>query len=317
MKTSQSKRLLAAAICGLIVATTLSNDAQAQTVSRIAFSALVQPVTKGKAPPAYQQIFSINPDGTSSAQLTSASANSLNPAWSPGQRYISFCRTNTLYVMEARGELNGGRSFAVCPAGNWGSDWSPDGAHLCFMGSGSVAGLWTVAVNPATGQADAPVLVRAGDAYWPAWSPDGSRIAICSSYDGGNTQVIVVFNLATGAENSFNVSNSFNSYDYSPRWKPDGTQIAFSGGIATTTTTRKGTTTSSYNEIFVANPDGTGITRLTDYKNYSAFPAWSPDGSTLVFRSDFSGASSLYTMPLATGVVTLLRLNANAPDWAP
>jgi hypothetical protein len=49
---------------------------EAQTVSRIAFHALVTVQTKGKPAASYQQIFSMNPDGSGVLQLTSATANS-------------------------------------------------------------------------------------------------------------------------------------------------------------------------------------------------------------------------------------------------
>jgi TolB protein len=317
MKTNPIKRLLAAAICGLILATTLSSGAQAQTVSRIAYSALVQPVVKGKSQPGYQQIFSMNPDGSGVAQLTSASASAMNPSWSPGQQYIAFGRTNTLFVMEARGEANAGRTFAVGSAGNFGADWSPDGSKLCYLGIGPTYGLWIVDVNPATAQVGTPVLIRTGECFWPAWSPDGTRIAFCYSYDDGPTQIISVLDLATGHEISFG-AGPVGSYDFNPRWKPDATQIAFSGVVSTTSTARNGKqTTSTYNEIFIANADGSGIVQATNLKSYSSFPAWSPDGIAIAFRSDFSGATAIYTMPLATGSVRLVRSPGNAPDWAP
>ncbi|MGB6681465.1 MAG: hypothetical protein WBF08_09120, partial [Candidatus Bathyarchaeia archaeon] len=37
-------------------------------------------------------------------------------------------------------------------------------------------------------------------------------------------------------------------------------------------------------EIFVMNPDGTGVTQLTFNTVSDAFPAWSADGSKIVFQ---------------------------------
>lgn len=305
---------LLGAVLSLVVFFGLTHGAAAQSTARIAFQ---QKVTV-KKPASVSQIFSMNSDGTGVAQLTSAGTHAMHPSWSPGQQYIAFGRDNTLFVMEAIGEATGGRTFAVVPASNFGSDWSPDGSRICFLGTSAVGyGVWIVDVNAATGDVGTPVRVREGECFWPAWSPDGTRIAFCYSDDGGTTQIVKVLDLASGAEISFGVGPT-GSYDFSPRWSPDATQIAFSGVVTFTKTSRNGKqTTGSANEIFIANADGTGIAQVTNFKSFSTSPAWSPDGPAIAFRSDFSGTASIYKMTLGSGVMTLLRSGGTAPDWAP
>jgi TolB protein len=46
-------------------------------------------------------------------------------------------------------------------------------------------------------------------------------------------------------------------------------------------------------DIFEANPDGTGLKRLTDTKGYDAEGSYSPDGKQIVFCSNRSGAENL------------------------
>lgn len=316
MKTQNriAKALLQFLLGGLVACTT-ARSVSAQTDSRIAFQASV--TVKTPKPVTANQIFSMNPDGTGVAQLTSGGAHAMNPSWSPGQQYISFGRNNTLFVMEAIGEANGGRTFAVAPASNFGSDWSPDGTRICFLGTGAVGyGLWIVDINAGSGDVGVPIRIREGECFWPSWSPDGTRIAFCYS-DDDITQIIKVLDLASGAEISFGVGPT-GSYDFSPRWNLDATQIAFSGVVTFTGTSRNGKqTTSSANEIFIANADGTGITQATNFKSFTTAPTWSPDGTTLAFRSDFSGTASIYKMELDSGAVTLLRSPGNAPDWNP
>lgn len=316
MKTTNRINHLLGAVLSLLVTFGLTHSAAAQSTARIAFQERV--TVKTPKPVTSYQIFSMNSDGTGVAQLTSASAGALNPSWSPGQQYIAFWRQSTLYVMEAIGEANGGRIFPVAPAGNFGSDWSPDGSRICFLGTSAVGyGLWIVDVNAATGGVGTPILVRAGECFWPAWSPNGTRIAFCSDDGGATQQVVKVRDLATGAEISFGVGPT-DFLNFNPRWSPDGTRIAFSGPVTFTTTSRNGTqTTSTGNEIFIANADGTGITQVTSLKSFTTFPAWSPDGTALAFRSDFNGTAAIYKMALGSSVVTLLRSGANAPDWAP
>ena len=70
-------------------------------------------------------------------------------------------------------------------------------------------------------------------------------------------------------------------------------------------------------EIFFANADGSNITRATYLNSFTVFPTWSPDGTTIAFRSDVSGTQAVYKMALDSDVVTLLRSPGNAPDWNP
>lgn len=314
--TNKMTRTVLRAVLPLLLASGAVTSTMAQAVSRIAFTANV--TVKTPKPVTSNQIFSMSSDGTGVAQLTKASASAFHPSWSPGQQYISFSRQGTLYVMEAIGEANGGRTFAVAPASNFGSDWSPDGTTICFLGASAAGyGIWIVSVNAATGEAGTPVRVREGECFWPAWSPDGTRIAFCYSDDGGATQIVKVLDLASGAEISFGVGPT-GSYDFSPRWNPDATRIAFSGVVTITSTSRNGKqTTNSANEIFIANADGTGITQVTNFKSFTTFPTWLPDGAAIAFRSDFSGTASVYKMDLGTGTLTLLRSGGNAPDWKP
>src|ERR1017187_2954838 len=128
--------------------------APAQTVARIVFEAPVTVQTSKCSSTTYDQILSMNPDGSGVVQLTRTSATSQRPKWSPGQSYISFCRAGQLWIMQAQGEANGGRSFAVAPSDGGGADWSPDGSTLVFQGTDG--GLHLVGVNPGAGTAGAP-----------------------------------------------------------------------------------------------------------------------------------------------------------------
>jgi Tol biopolymer transport system component len=49
-------------------------------------------------------------------------------------------------------------------------------------------------------------------------------------------------------------------------------------------------------DIYTANPDGTGLTRLTNYGVYTAEGTLSPDGKTIVFTSLKDGDLDIYTM---------------------
>ena len=42
-------------------------------------------------------------------------------------------------------------------------------------------------------------------------------------------------------------------------------------------------------DLYVVNPDATGLRRLTDVPGYDGFPMFSPDGRWLVFASNRAG----------------------------
>lgn len=69
-----------------------------------------------------------------------------------------------------------------------------------------------------------------------------------------------------------------------PVFSPDGTQIVF-------VATHDGDP-----ELYIANADGTEVTKLTDNQSVDASPRWAPDGSRIVFVSDRDGDFSIYTM---------------------
>jgi len=92
---------------------------------------------------------------------------------------------------------------------------------------------------------------------FPAWSPDGTRIAFHSDRDG-DMEIYVV-----SADRSEIVQLTDNeATDVSPTWSPDGTRIAFASN-------RDGNL-----EIYAMNADGTEQTRLTDNSASDYQPSW-------------------------------------------
>ncbi len=65
-------------------------------------------------------------------------------------------------------------------------------------------------------------------------------------------------------------------------WSPDGSRVAFVNYTDDDPTAPLG---KDY-DVFVMNPDGSGLTRLTHDRAVDSSPSWSPDGSKIVFASD-------------------------------
>jgi TolB protein len=132
-------------------------------------------------------------------------------------------------------------------------------------------------------------------------SPDGKYIAFVSD-KGGSPQIYTV-----RREGSDVRRITFKgSYNTSPSWSPKGDRIVFAG--------RQGT-----NQIFIVNPDGTGLTQLTTRGN-NEVPSFSPDGRYITFSSDRDGVKGIYIMR-ANGEsqkrITPKNLRASGPRWSP
>ena len=66
-------------------------------------------------------------------------------------------------------------------------------------------------------------------------------------------------------------------------WSPDGRKLAFA---STRADPNLNDSTEIWN-VYTMNADGSGVAKLTDSNGFADGPAWSPDGSQIVFEADF------------------------------
>lgn len=98
-----------------------------------------------------------------------------------------------------------------------------------------------------------------------------------------------------------------------PASSPDGTRIAFSGGEEANTEPA---------DLYVMNSDGSELRRLTfDPEVPDWEPAWSPDGSQIVFTRSLRGHASLFVIDVVTGSLSRVTENDvgqdSEPAWSP
>jgi PKD repeat protein len=111
--------------------------------------------------------------------------------------------------------------------------------------------------------------------WYPAWSPDGRRIAFVSDR-AGPFELYVMNPDGSDVER---VAAPVALIWGRPSWAPDSSRLAFGCTVVP-----------GNDDICVIESDGTGFLRLTDDPGSDAYPAWSPDGATIAFATTRYGA---------------------------
>ena len=150
----------------------------------------------------------------------------------------------------------------------------PAGERVCF---GIPAATGQEIASVGRDGKDRKTLTTGGINNWPAYSPDGKRIAFCSSRDG--TLALFVMNAdGTDAKRV----GKLEGMQMRPSWSPDGSRLCF-------TWNREG----NY-DIYAINLDGSGLVRITESGERSDFASWHPDGKSVVFVGERKGKFDLY-----------------------
>ncbi len=246
-------------------------------------------------------IYTINDNGSGDSILFNIEPFASAAAWSPDGTKIAYGKRfsgtygDEIYVANA----NGTGSVKVAGNvfnGNTRIAWSPSGAKLAFIGTGSSVYLVNADGTGLSKLPNSPASIND-----LSWSPDGSKFAYSNGGD------VCVMNIDGSGQTNLTQGRPSNGGESTrsvlPRWSPDGTRLLFGGE------------SNNYRYVYVMNADGSNLSQLISL-HQSMQPAWSPDGTKITFIA----LNALYVAN-ANGTGALQITNNNfynfKPDWQP
>ncbi|MEZ5293752.1 MAG: winged helix-turn-helix domain-containing protein [Vicinamibacterales bacterium] len=168
--------------------------------------------------------------------------------------------------------------------------FSPDGRWLALVSDRS--GEDEIYRRDLSAATSTPVTADGMRNVHPSWSPDGSAIAYHSVIRKG----IWVIPAAGGA------ARQVAAFGSRPAWSPDGQWIAFQSDELLTDLAQPGS------RLWMAPADGRGparpLTTEGDPPGGHGAPLWAPDGADVYFMAFRNGPIDVWSVRVATGLVT-------------
>ncbi len=171
------------------------------------------------------EIFTMKADGSELRNLTRNPLLDATPVFTADGREIIFARDTYGRALLYRMDTNGAGQRRVTDAQGYemSPTVSPDGSHLAFSGDRNLHGLDIFALDLEQPRHERCLVSRRFQETFPAYSPDGTRIAFVANSDG-NPEVYVMHADGTGL---FRLTHS-REEETSPVFTPDGRHIVFS-----------------------------------------------------------------------------------------
>ncbi len=252
-------------------------------------------------------VWRVNLDGSNLERITSPDVEAFTPrASADGKRLVAAVLRGEHRQIELL-DLSTRKLTALTreATDHWNPSISPDGTQVVYHKT--TPGLETANVEmwgspPGTNLK----LLRLTGAF-PAFSPDGSRLALV----GGDLSRLDVMNTDGSSRKTIYPGRSRGLFSTS--WAHQREQIAFAaGGVFQGAGARV--------DLMAVKPDGSDLRMLTQNAGNNGFPAFSPDGKRLVFRSGRGGSKNLYLMNSDGTNLTQLTKGGwtdTMCDWSP
>ena len=252
----------------------------------------------------YNQLCTVNADGTSYQQLTDLEAHSYYPVYSPLGGSVVYASNQNggvfdLFLFVFTGEkllrLTEQIGNVLSPS------FSPDGTRILFANRAAEGptSLWTV---DTTGEN--PDLLYAGPNTIVAadWAPMGNRIAFAMAVD--QPDAYEVFIMDADGSNLRQLTRGLPGIGGSLDWSPDGKSLLIYAGAA------------GDKNIFLVNVDAETAVQLTNGGNNAA-SSFSPDGQWIAFNSLRNNDQADIFIMRPDGTDVRQVTNDPEPDWQP
>lgn len=186
--------------------------------------------------------------------------------------------------------------------------WSPDGQRITYVtydtfksAKGRDKQMAVYIQEVSTGKRHR-VSIGKGLNAAPAWSPDGTKLALTLSKDGNPE--IYMLHLHNGALTRMTYNSSI---DTEPEWSPDGQSLIF-------TSDRSGNP-----QIYKISANGGDAQRVTFKGNYNARARFSPDGRKIVVLHNEGSGFQIAVQELEGGQMNTLSKTTldESPSFAP
>jgi Tol biopolymer transport system component len=229
--------------------------------------------------PGFRALYKANRDGTDVEFLLAAPGmiTTSDPNWSHDGRRLAM---NGMPEVDAFGEsriflheFEGTNAGTTVDMGYGATpDWSPDDSQIAYMVNaanrgGQPGGLWVM-------DADGGNRRQLGNAWWPRWSPDGTKLC-AHDWERGGT--LTIYDVATGTARTLLKAPGWTLLQWGGTWSPDGQRIAFAGsyeGKHHFATIAADGSDESIRIVYTSDPAE---------QELCGPPFWSPDGRQVIF----------------------------------
>jgi len=227
-------------------------------------------------------IATISRSGGEIEVVTRDATTNWNPVWSPDGKFLYFASDRSgnmsfwrVAIDEETGKVQGEAQAVSTPSTfNRHLSFSRDGRRLIYVQTEQQANIQGIHFDAKAGKTvGEPFWITRGDRHIsrPELSPDGTRYVMRVTR---RTQDDLLLVSRDGTQWRDLTNDKF--FDRYPRWSPDGKRIAF-------TSDRSG----RY-EIWMLDADATNLRQLTfGTVGDTTFPIWAPDGTHILFRTNF------------------------------
>lgn len=278
-----------------------------------------------------QEVYTINPDGTGLAQVTSNVLADANPQWAPSgnkvafDRYVDGTNQQDIFVQSVSSSGAGSGTATVVsgantPAREFDPSWSPDGDtiayHRCHLDvSNDCDSPYQIYTIPAAGGSATRITSIATHADTePTWRKDGAYLVFGRRQVSDDARSIQIAQPVAGGGTITQVDSGAADSMGSPQWSPTANKVIYTKG----------------GDLWMYNQDTDTKEIWVDTSEIGtssvSAPTWSPDGryiavggsSQIRFFSATSKNTLVHTTTISSGGSTDLTPSDGAieVDWA-